>query len=83
MEFWRMVIFRLKIVPASMLVVLGLLGGCADSGFDLSGIGQDRACAECQAHRDNTEYRDCIARVNKDYDDLRSQRSEKDNKTEK
>jgi hypothetical protein len=78
-----MVIFRLNIVTAAMLVVFSLLGGCADSGIDLTGMGQDRAQAECQAHRDNTEYRDCIARVNKEYDDLRSQRAGKDSKNEK
>ena len=70
-----MTIFRIISRPASMLVVLGLLGGCAD--MDLTGMGQERARSECQVHRDNTEYRDCIARVNKDYDELRSQRSEK------
>lgn len=76
-----MVIFRLKIMPALMPVVLGLLGGCA--GFDLSDMGQGRAQLECQSHRDNTEYRDCIARVNREYDELRLQRSEKGRKTEK
>lgn len=78
-----MVTCRFKSRPASMLVVLGLLSGCADSGIDLTGMGQNRARSECQAHLDNTEYRDCMARVNKSYDDLRSERSEKDNKAEK
>lgn len=70
-----MAIFRFISRPASMLVVLGLLGGCAD--MDLTGMGQERARSECQVHRDNTEYRDCVARVNKDYDELRLRRSEK------
>ena len=76
-----MVTCRFKSRPAAMLIVLGLLGGCAD--IDLTDMGQGRAQIECQAHRDNTEYRDCIARANKNYDDWRSQRSEKDSKPEK
>lgn len=80
-----MIVYRLKCGRASMLVVLGffpgLLGGCA--GIDLSDMGQGRAQIECQAHRDNTEYRDCIARVNKNYDEWRWQRSKEDSKNQK
>lgn len=71
---WGVATYRFKNRPASMLVVLGLLGGCAD--IDLTDMGQGRAQIECQTRRDNTEYRDCMARVNKSYDDLRSQRTE-------
>lgn len=91
-ESWRMVIYRLKSKLALMLVVLGLLGGCASFhfrtdnwGIGLSEMAQDGARIDCQTHIVYTEYRDCIARVNKNYDDWRSQqmRSEKNTKPEK
>lgn len=63
-----------------MLVILGLISGCTglhirtdNWGEGLSEMAQDKARGDCRVYTGYTEYRDCIAKVNKNYEDWRSQ----------
>ena len=66
------------IIPVLALTLCTALPGCAELRFRgvsdnlLTDMGQQKAKNDCLVYKDQTQYRDCVARVNKDYEELKA-----------
>lgn len=69
---------KTHILSALALIICTALPGCADLRFRgvsdnlLTDMGQQKAKNDCLVYKDQTQYRDCVARVNKDYEELKA-----------